>query len=349
MSVLNFVDVPRAFGNPKQTLDANGNPVVHLKSNLMKLIHKNNGKGHDVFVSNNRLLSFINRQPFQLSMNKVFLDFDSKLKGKSPQDALVEVRTVINYLDELNLPYLVNFSGSKGFHIFIPIREKVFTTGQYLTNITRSIMLHLKRKFDLKTIDPTVAVPTKLCRVPYTIHPKTGLYCSPLNPDWVRDWDIEKIIRYAKAPNGWKCDLIDGKEYMDFEALIEYCDVDVAEEIESARNTFALESDSLTFLDPEDEFLAQLLHYPCLINGMLGVENAVHYARFMAVVQLKSLGYTPAWIFKFFTQRQYMDVEFENTCRYQINNIYNSTYSFPKCDRIREKGLCIGKRCKYFK
>lgn len=348
MNTLNFLTTPRAFGNPKQSMDKNGNPVVHSHSTLIKLINKNNGI-NDVFVSNNRFLSFINRKPFQISMNKIFLDFDSKLKGKSPSDALMEVRIVMKYFNELNLPYLINFSGSKGFHIFIPIQEKKYTTGKYLTDIVRAIMLHIRHKFDLKTIDPTVANPTKLCRVPYTIHPKTGLKCTPLNNNWVRDWDIDRIMKYAKNPNGWKCDLIKGKKYLDFESLIKYMDINIEEEIEVGRSQFALESDSLKFLEPADEFLAELLHYPCLINAILGVKNAVHYARFMATLQLKRLGYSPAWIFHFFKQRQYMDVEFENSCRYQINNIYNSEYIFPCCNRIREEGLCIGKTCKYFK
>jgi hypothetical protein len=344
--VLDFLDVPRSFGNPKQWIDPKGNPVVHSRSKLVDLINTNNGVS-DVFVSHNRFLSFLNRKPFQIGVNKLFFDFDSKLQF--PSDALEEVRKVIDYLDEMSLPFLVDFSGRKGFHIFVPLQEKVYTAGSYLSDITRSCMLHVKREFNLKTVDSTVATPTKLCRVPYSIHPKSGLHCSPLNSQWVREWSIEKIIDYANSPNGWHADLLDGKKYLTLEEFIDYAGINVEEEVAHGREEFALESESLTFSDPQDVFLAQLLHYPCLINSILGVENAVHYARFAATIQLRRLGYSPAWVFKFFKQRSYADVQYEDVCRYQINNIYSSSYSFPTCKRLQEEGLCVGKSCKYFR
>ena len=347
MGALDFLAVPRSFGNPKQIWDAQDNPVVHSRSRLIKLINRNNDGVHDVFVSYNRFLNFVDHKPFQISVNKIFSDFDSRLT--LPSDALEEVRKVIDYLDEMQLPFLVDFSGAKGFHIFIPLKEKIYTSGQYLTDLTRSCMLFLKREFDLKTIDPSVANPTKLCRVPYSIHPKTGLHCSPLNPEWVRSWEIKKIVKYAKSPNGWHEDLLVGKKYLDLEEFVGYCGIEIEEEIAVAREQFALSAENLEFANPEDEFLAQLLHYPCLVNSILGVENAVHYARFAATIQLKRLGYTPAYIFKFFQQRKYLDVQYQAECRYQINHIFNSVYSFPTCKRLQEEGLCVGKSCTYFR
>lgn len=343
--VLDFLAVPRSFGNPKQWIDPIGNPVVHSRSKLVNLINTNNGVS-DVFVSYNRFLSFLNRKPFQIGVNKLFFDFDSKLQF--PSDALEEVRKIIDYLDDISLPFLVDFSGAKGFHIFVPLQEKVYTAGSYLNDMTRSVMLHFKREFGLKTIDPSVANPQKLCRVPYSIHPKTGLYCSPLNPDWIRDWNIEQIMDYARNPNGWKMDLLKGRKYLTLDEFIDYTGINIEEEVEYGREEFALKSENLTFSNPEDEFLAQLLHYPCLINSILGVENAVHYARFAATIQLRRIGYSPAWVFKFFKQRSYADVQYEDVCRYQINNIFSSSYSFPTCKRLQEEGLCIGKSCKYF-
>lgn len=345
--VLDFLSVPRSMGNPRQYLNSKHEPVVNSRSQLVKLINKNNNGVNDVFVSYNRFMSFVDRKPFTIAVNKIFTDFDSHLS--LPYDALLEVRRVIDYLDEMDLPYLPVFSGSKGFHIYIPLKEKIYTAGSYLSNMTRSVMLHLKREFGLKTIDPSVANPQKLCRVPYSTHPRTGLKCSPLAPDWVREWPIEQIMDYAKSPNGWRMDLLDGKKYLTLEEFIDYTGINVEEEVAHGREEFALGSESLTFSDPNDEFLAQLLHYPCLINAILGVENAVHYARFAATIQLRRIGYSPAWVFKFFKQRQYLDVKYEEVARYQINNIYSSSYSFPSCKRLQEEGLCVGKGCKYYR
>ena len=344
--VLDFLDVPRSFGNPKQWIDPVGNPCVHSRSKLVNLINTNNGVS-DVFVSHNRLLSFLNRKPFQIGVNKLFFDFDSKLQF--PSDALEEVRKIIDYLDEISLPFLVDFSGAKGFHIYIPLKEKVYTAGSYLSDVTRSVMLHFRREFGLKTIDPSVANPQKLCRVPYSIHPKTGLHCSPLNPDWVREWDIEQIMNYARCPNGWRCDLLDDKKYLTLDEFIEYTGINVEEEIAHGREEFALESENLTFSNPKDEFLAQLLHLPCLVNSLIGVGNAVHPARFAGCVHLKNLGYNPAWIFKFFKQRCYLDSHLEAECRYQINYIFGKNFSNPSCRWYQENNLCVGKSCKYYK
>lgn len=346
MGALDFLAAPRAFGNPKQVWDSQGNPVVHSRSQLIQLINQNNGQGHDVFVSYNRFLSFLENKPFQISVNKIFSDFDSKLN--IPFDALEDVRKVIDYLDEMQLPFLVDFSGCKGFHIFVPLKEKVYTSGQYLSDMTRSIMLYLKREFGLNTIDPSVATPTKLCRVPYSIHPKTNLHCSPLNPDWVREWDIEQIMDYARNPNGWRCDLLDGKKYLNLEEFIDYCNINIEEEIARGREQFALSTENLTFDDPMDDFLAQLLHLPCLINSLLGVENAVHDARFAGCIHLKNLGYSPAWIFKFFKQRCYLDSHLEAECRYQINYIFGKDFAMPSCRWFQERNLCVGKSCQYY-
>ncbi len=346
MGTLNFLGVPRAFGNPRQIIDAQGNPVVHSRSQLINLINQNNNGVNDVFVSHNRLLSFLDRKPFQIEVSKLFYDFDSKLK--LPSDALDEVRKVINYLDEINLPYLVNFSGAKGFHIYVPLKEKVYTMGTYLSDVTRSVMLYLKRELGLKTIDPSVATPIKLCRMPYSIHFKTGLHCSPLNPEWVRTWDIEQIVEYAKNPNGWCMDLLKRKRYLNLEEFIDYCDIGIEEETKIAREQFIVTPENLTFDNPEDEFLAKVLHLPCLINSILGVENAVHDARFAACIHLKNLGYSPAWIFKFFLQRKYRDVDLESECRYQINYIFGKNLNVPSCKWFQERGLCAGKNCKYY-
>ena len=346
MGSLDFLATPRAFGSPKQVWDNKNNPVVHSRSQLINLITRNNDGIHDVFVSHNRLLSFVNHKPFQIGVNKIFCDFDSKLK--LPSDALDEVRKVIDYLDEMNLPYLVNFSGAKGFHIYVPLKEKVYTTGTYLSDVTRSVMLYLKRNFNLKTIDPSVATPTKLCRIPYSIHPRTGLHCSPLNPEWVRTWNIEQIVEYAKSPNGWHEDLLKRKHYLNLGEFIDQCGIEIEEETKIAREQFIVTPENLTFDNPEDEFLAKVLHLPCLINSILGVENAVHDARFAACIHLKNLGYSPAWIFKFFKQRKYRDVDIESESRYQINYIFGKGFSMPSCKWFQDRGLCVGKNCKYY-
>jgi len=346
MKILNFLSVPRSFGNPRQYIAKDGNPVVYDRKILIDLINKNNNGNNDVFVGTNRFLSFMNRKPFQMEISKIFLDFDGKIEP--PIDALEDIKKVINYYDEMKIPYLSVYSGCKGFHIYVPLKSKIYTNGQWLKDIIRSCMTYLKRELNLKTIDPAVATPAKLCRVLYSTHPKTGRICCPLKPEWVKSWDINRIIEYSINPDRWVEDLIDNRKYITLEEYVEYLNIDVEEEIIKIRESFALVSEQIDYGNPDNEFLREVLHYPCLINAVIGVRNATHFARFMCCTHLKKLGYDPLWIFKFFKQRLYLDHMYEEECKYQINNIFRENYIFPSCKRIQEEGMCIGENCQYY-
>ena len=347
MNILNFLDVPRGFGTPRQVLDSQGNPCVRSKKELINLINKNNNGLHDVFVSHNSYESFLERKPYQIRINKLFLDFDSKLDP--PADSLEDIRKVIDYYDDVKIPYLPAYTGNRGFHCYIPLKMKIYTSGQWLKNAIRSCMTHLRRELKLTTIDPSVATPTKLCRVLYSIHPKTGRVCCPLKSEWIRSWDINKIIDFSIDPKRWSSDLLKDKKYLTLEEYIEYLNIDIEEEITKLRESFALQCEQINYGSPDNEFLCELLHYPCLINAVIGVKNATHFARFMCCTHLKKLGYDPVWIFKFFKQRLYLDHMYEEESKYQINNIFQEGYIFPSCKRIQEEGMCIGKDCKYYK
>lgn len=345
MKVLNFLSVPRAFGNPRQYIAKDGNPVVYDKKILIDLINKNN-KINDVFVSANRFLSFIDRKPFQIEMSKIFLDFDGKMNP--PIDALKDMRKVTDYYDEVGIPYLPVYSGCKGFHVYVPLKPKVYTNGRWLKDVVRSCMLQLKRELGIETIDPAVATPTKLCRVLYSTHPKTGRICQPLPKYEIIESrffnrPIEKLINYNLI------DSLENKRYLTLEEYIDYLDIDPEEEIIKLRESFALKVEQINYGNPDDQFLQEVLHYPCLINAIIGVENATHFARFMCCIHLKRLGYDPLWVFKFFKQRLYFDHMNEEECRYQINNIFQNDYIFPSCRRIQEEGMCIGAACPYYK
>ncbi len=341
---LNFLDVPRAFGDPKQFIDSKtSNPVVYSKDKLISLIKENNNGKHDVFISHQKFLSFLERRPFEIEISKLFFDFDGK--ENPPIDAFKDLKKVMEFFNLHGIPYLPVYSGMKGFHLYIPLNPTNHINGSYLKKMYRSIMIHLKIKLNLTTIDPSVATPTKLCRVFYTLHPKSKRYCCPL-PRSLIDQGLNEIIKYSShKPKVWYINILEGKQYLTIEEYIDYFNIDLTDEKQGI--IFAITSEK--YNNPDNAYLMELLHYPCLINAILDIDNAIHFARFMCALHLKQIGCDPLWVFRFFKQRQYMDVEHESECKYQINTIFGSDYAFPSCKRIKDEGLCIGSNCKYYK
>ena len=338
----NFLETPRAFGNPRQFIDPETtNPVVYDKNQLVQLIKENNDGKHDVFVSHQRFLSFLERKPFEIEISKLFFDFDSK--DDPPVDAFEDLKKVMTFYDEHKIPYLPVYSGMKGFHLYVPLNSTNHINAIYLKKMYRSIMIHLKEKLNLTTIDPSVATPTKLRRCFYTKHPKSGRYCCPIKRSFI-DQGLEEIINYSLNPKSWHTDILKGKEYLTIEEYIKFFDIDLKDEKQGI--IFATTSEK--YNNPDNSYLRELLHYPCLVNAILDIDNAVHFARFACCLHLKRIGCDPLYVFNFFKQRQYMDVEFEEICKYQINNIFGSNYTFPSCKKFKENGMCIGSTCKYY-
>jgi hypothetical protein len=340
---LDFLDVPRGAGNPRQEIADNGNPCVYSKNELIDFIKKNNDGDHDVFISHNSYISFLDRKPFQINVNKIFLDFDSKFDP--PVDAFEDIKKVIGFFDEHEIPYIVAYSGKKGGHIYIELKSDIHINASYLKKMYKSIMIHLKTELNLTTIDPSVATPTKLCRVWYTKHPKSGRYCCPL-PQSLIDQGLDEIIKYSSVkPKPWHTDILKDKQLLTIEEYIKFFDIDLKDETKGV--VFATTSEK--YNNPDNAYLRELLHYPCLINSILDIDNAVHFARFACCLHLKRIGCDPLYVFQFFKQRQYMDVEFENECKYQINTIFGTDYTFPSCKKFKENGMCIGSTCKYYR
>ena len=338
-----FLEVPRSFGNPRQFIDPKtNNPVVYDKDQLIKLIKENNGK-NDCFISHQRFLSFLDRRPFEVEISKLFFDFDDT--DPSLINAFSDLKKVMKFFNKNNIPYLPVFSGLKGMHLYVPLNPTNHINSSYLKKMYRSIMLHLKNELRLSTIDPSVATPTKLSRVWYSIHPKSKKFCCPLPKDII-DKGIDAIFKYSmEKPKPWHTDILKDKNFFTIEEYINFFNIDLKDEKQGIE--FATIGEKYT--NPNNEYLRELLLFPCLYNSILDIDNAVHYARFICCLHLKRIGCDPAWVFRFFKSRQYMDTEFEETCKYQINTIFGSNYTFPSCQKIKENGLCIGPTCKYYR
>jgi hypothetical protein len=130
--------------------------------------------------------------------NRLVFDFDSS----NLQDAKLDTVELLSRLEKkgVNTESDVNicFSGSKGFSVELNTTDTF--TPQEFKNIVHSLAL------DLKTFDPKIVDPNRIFRLPFTRHPKTGLYKTPISKDELEGLSIDEIKDIAAT----KC-TIDGQ------------------------------------------------------------------------------------------------------------------------------------------
>lgn len=156
----------------------------------------------------------------------LFFDFD-KPEDLSWEILIEDVRILKDYLDEYEVPYVLLFSGNKGFQIII--------SGEYL-NIEKienhnvyphkTIVENIKDRLDLKYLDlSNNGVNSKLCKIPYSlVGENIALPLSDKQFDNfnVKDMNyinvinnVKPLIRRGNLERGGLRDLKDKKEAVD--------------------------------------------------------------------------------------------------------------------------------------
>jgi len=347
--LLGFFETPRAVGDPFQK-------IVYSEQEILEFINPRLGK-KPIFISHNSYPTMINNdEPYQINVRKLFFDFDSKRK---PENAQVDLIKLLDFCDKEKLALYTAFSGSKGFHAYLPLKPTTYLYGKFLQDATRAIHLWLKQTLELRTIDIRCAEPKRLCRVWYTPHvtfnPKNGdtsingLYCCPLYPEWVREWRMEQILEYARQPEMIEYKL-KGRLYSIDEFITKF-GIDIEKLLRAEVNSEGNDSRCkiAKYIPVENEFIRYVIPFPCVHNQMVHNPNPPHLARFATVVWLQQLGYTRKWVFDFLQGRNFVDTK-SSVCAYQINQIYDHypPYKFPSCQKIFEESMCVGKDCPKF-
>jgi len=123
--------------------------------------------------------------------NRLVFDFDSA----NLQEARLDTLELIQRLEKngVNSQDLnICFSGSKGFSVELSTTER-FTPEEFKT-IVHSLAS------DLKTFDPKIVDPNRVFRIPFTKHPKTGLYKTPLSKDELEGLSVDEIKELSSKP-----------------------------------------------------------------------------------------------------------------------------------------------------
>src|SRR3990167_8477270 len=129
----------------------------------------------------------------------IFGDFDGNDETELMQ-VLEEVKELKVYLDNYQVPYYIQASGKKGFHLFIPgeyIPIEKIDNGVIYPH--KTILENIKEMFSFKYMDLAHAgVGNKLCKVPYSLVGENVVL--PLSDEQINNFSPE-MIRIDKVLN----------------------------------------------------------------------------------------------------------------------------------------------------
>lgn len=130
------------------------------------------------------------------------LDFDAD----DPDLARKDVLNLIHMLGLEEDYARVFFSGSKGFHLYI--REEWFGVphDENCSVQYRKLVMALKNKYDLKTLDAGIIQDNRKFRIPNSKHQRTGLHKIQLTFDQLQTWTLDEIKRFAASPRNFNLD-----------------------------------------------------------------------------------------------------------------------------------------------
>lgn len=179
---------PRGLGNPYRTR------IARTVEDVVEFAEAN--KWTNLFATTYHFSEY--NDPKTDGCNAVIdcipFDFDSR----DLNVALADAKKINAWAIRHNMTPRVKFSGSKGFHVIlnfqtIELNDSKATLKEFGAEISASA--------DLTTVDRVLFGDTnRLLRLTNTIHPKTRLYCIPLDAYKFNDYTLDQILELAKTP-----------------------------------------------------------------------------------------------------------------------------------------------------
>jgi hypothetical protein len=261
-------------------------------------------------------------------VDRIVFDLDVNVRGLiGLRIALKNVQKLVQWLiDEADTFPLLKFSGSKGFHVEVPIRPRKGST-----RLLRAVGTHVAKSLNLKIVDLKVLEVARLLRLPLTIHSKTGLPCLPLDPIKILDFTVDDVIRKVK---NWEYDIPYYHESDIVGVLVDFYE-------SRQQDSFDIKILTLSRRLPATEDCFPRCMRKILSDLNAGV-NVPHCARFTVASFLLSVGFSVDDIVEVF--RNAPDFDLKRT-RYQVEHIAGirgggTKYACPNCETIKSWGLC---------
>ena len=251
------------------------------------------------------------RNKFSAIINVIPLDFDDT---ECPANCLEEIKRLLVWAQRHNINPRIYFSGNKGFHFYIDLNPIQLNHPQ---EVLRKFTVELSKDGGFQTIDRSIAGDLeRIIRIPNTKHPKSGLYCIPLNNKLIPYLSMEDIQTLAQRKQMYvpvRCE-----NDAEIRALLEEYDVIVEDEIEEMK----LKIQAIEEAEKNGLFPGLSAGIPCPAFKYYtenGAEEGIRdYILTGCIHKLKGDGYTKDKIFREL-------LEFGDKCTPPLNESYIKT------------------------
>lgn len=359
MEQCGFSHFPRAIGNPRQQF-------IYTSEEAFFEYDQWDGRS-SCFIStggydNIQFEIGGKRVPKTIYHTLTFFDFDHDTK---PENAFADAHRLSTFLQENDIAHWVQYSGSKGYHLFIVHESTKFRfdyrdgSSDALKQLLHQTQNYLRKTLGLNTLDEqTMGDPKRLCRFPFTRHVNrfgevSGKYAYPIDLEVFNRSTHDSIENGAYRPavkfptiTGRKLTL---KQFVNEMGIILHSPDTMLKPIVNAE--FGFDDDSVHAA----RFISAMnLRCPGVVNELKRL-NPPHKARVYAALFSKILGFDQAQFEKVWvemgTDIGYVDLHNAEHRQYQMSTIFDNVnyISFPTCSTLKANGCCIGDVCPKYK
>lgn len=246
--------------------------------------------------------TYIHNTPYLLYLP---FDFDSPDLRKSWDDA----SKLYNFFAKANYDVMIDYSGSKGFHVFVKTVPKVYTKNQI-----KWMQKFFAKHLNLETADERIMGDVRrLMRIPGTFH-KKGTLCHTIKQSGgSKLLDINKFVKSNVSVKEYYSNDNNTKGYDDYSIGHEYPCIEYY-----ARNKqYWLEHHPRKSFEPPHKPIRFAWVILRMIDGKTDDE---------IVDEIKQIGW---WDFD------------EYKTRYQLRQIRRRGYKLPSCKTLKDGGFCL--------
>jgi len=258
-------------------------------------------------------------------VNSLVFDIDSNFGMRFPYK---NTKSLKKFCENNDIPYVLDFSGGKGFHLFMIIKDIIPKPEEKnsLADKMYSVQVALAKHLNIESVDyPTFGRLHFLIRYPTSKYVRAresnGLYCRNITSE---DFDrgLKHIAEIVKTP-GEVPETPKAKQSLD--DIIKL--VPNYKEIERVDGEDMIQIIRAGMEPPTVEAVA----LPCL-KDLSKHSHPRHYERVELGSWLKFLGYTDLAIITFMKNQNWTRFSY-NTTRYQVSTLQPR---FPNCKKLKE-------------
>jgi len=247
----------------------------------------------------------------------IFLDIDSNDLNKS----YMRMFYICDTLTKNGIGYFVVFSGSKGFHVYVPFKPTL------LQNYREAIIEWLKDKNISKYVDIQAIESNRVTRVPYSINSKSKKICMILGTDHTR-FSLQSILDGS---------CVDELVMPHNENLGE-----ILREFDRRVKSFSAGKGYEFVIGSESNIFSKFDYYPqcmqILVQEALEGTDLGHLERLeMGKFLLHVFGGNVDKVKSYYKK---MSDYNERKTLYNLNYIIRKNLKMLKCDNMKQEGLC---------